>query len=78
MDYVLFTSFATYWHPTKRRYEGPTVEIVYYPNAGDCSVMNDVFGPDDSFTSLAYWLGADAETINRQHSVLRGAARRGA
>lgn len=61
MDYVLYTSNAHYWDSRKAEYVGPTVEIVFFKEAGCTSVLKEVYGPNDAFMSLAFWLGIDAE-----------------
>lgn len=59
MDYVLYTSEATYW--TGGGYTPRTVEIVFYRDAGNCSVIDEVFGPNDTLASVSFWLGASAD-----------------
>lgn len=63
MDYVLYTSFASYWDSNVGAYKTPNVEMIFFLDADRCSVIDDVFGVNDSFTSLAFWFGADAEDM---------------
>ena len=57
MDYVLYTSNATYWNISTGAYEGPFVEVALFKDADQTSVLDEIFGCNDSMQSFAFWLG---------------------
>ena len=61
MDYVCYTSNATYWDRVNRNYTPPNVELLFYRGASNTAVLDDIFGCNDCFASLAFWLGAAAD-----------------
>ena len=63
MDYVLYTSNATHWNLAWGKYDPPTVEFVFFKDADQCSVLEEIFAVNDAMQGLCFWLGADAEDV---------------
>lgn len=53
MDYILYTSNATYWNTSTGAYEGPIVEICFFKDADQTVVLEEIFGCNDSMQSQA-------------------------